>query len=588
MLLASMLYRQRVLVTALLVSIPLLETGFRVPTASAQGQNNSPRTSPNSQLLDGLFRDILSTQMERTRQRDEARNQSTGYAPASPFDVGSPRGVPESGVFSRPPSTLPTSVPRERDLSRGYYPDSGSLRSLQAAMDGFAQQMGYLRSLLQARANTVLGLRPLLTDVMRIKASADNLSALGHTATSYSDIYRDYLDLDMHWRNLSYQLRDLNGLDSATQRTVRQLDAYSDQIVDLFRVEPQFDRQGMLDQMTMARSYLTTLLDDVRYEIPRTPQRDAVINEGLRLQEQIRREGDFVRTARYDEIVPRYTEFVGSWRRFSGKLLSYKNARLNRNISQIRKCGEAVYHLLWIPASLDRNYLAVMASSYNEEIQQWLVDIPLASVARLNPSQQQQALAASKELDQLTRQFHEAVRSQTLIVSLAEQFRGVRRSRDRLQNVLGPDDTNEGDNRRLRIDAYDGELRDLLDVPEALDLSQAMQLASAIEGLADTFKQDVHRYGPYYQNGTFRNQAYQVVDTFFRQAQQMNSAVASGVPLDQLQTYGNSMLTTWNSVMRMVAATSNNGLDTSRFQRLDRTRQDLAPLIAELATMLTI
>lgn len=451
-----------------------------------------------------------------------------------------------------------------------------------------SQQIGYLRTLLQTRANTLLELRPLLPDLMRIKASADTLSTASRRAVSYTEVYNDYLELDWQWRNLSYQLHHISGLDTNSQQTIRQLDAYCDQIVDILGIEPQFDRQTMLEQMTMARSFMTILLDDLQYEIPASRQRDAIINEGRQLQEQIRREADFVRTARYDEIVPRYTEFVASWRRFSAKLFPYKNPRLNRQVSQIRKCGEEVYRLLWMPAPLDRNYLGVVADFYEQELREFLSGISVRDLAQLNPNQRQGAMEAAGALESMSTRFAESVRSRSTIADLTSQFQNVSRERERLFLLLTPVNSDAGAARRRTIEAYDRELRELLQVPEALDLSQAVQLASAIEGLADTLKQDVHRYGPYYQDGTFRNQAYQAVDTFYRQAQQLNSALASGVPLNELRNYGNTMLSTWDSVMRIVAATPRKGLDPSRFQRLDQTRQDITPLMAELATMVTL
>lgn len=569
------------------VTMTMSLTNFATSSTHAQ-QRAVPGQSANGQLLDGLFRGILETQLERERQRNQAGTGASSRVSTRTPNLPAQGEFTDTGVFSRPPSSLP-SIPRTAENTRSaYYPDAGSLRSFQGAVDGFAQQIGYLRTLLQARANNLLELRPLLPDLMRIKASADTLSTISRRAASYTEVYNDYLELDWQWRNLSYRLHHISGLDANTQQTIRQLDAYGDQIVDILGIEPQFDRQTMLEQMTMARSFMATLLDDLRYEIPASPQREAIINEGRQLQEQIRREADFVRAARYDEIVPRYTEFVASWRRFSAKLFPYKNARLNRQVSQIRKCGEEVYRLLWMPAPLDRNYLGVVASFYDQELHDFLSGISVRDLAQLNPNQRQDALAVAGTVEPMCTQFAESVRSRATIADLTSQFQNLSRERERLFLLLGPVTSDALAARRLTIEAYDRELRELLQVPEALDLSQAVQLASAIEGLAETLKQDVHRYGPYYQDGTFRNQAYQAVDTFYRQAQQLNSALANGVAMDELRDYGNTMLSTWDTVMRIVAATPRKGLDTSRFQRLDQTRQDITPLMAELATMVTI
>lgn len=547
------------------VCITLCPLGRSVQTAFAQ--------SNREELVDSLFRDVLETQLEKQRAAQRIARATTA-------------SNPERSAFTRAGSATTTERLGQPTVARHY--TAADLRKFQAAIDAYSQQANILAAGLQRQAAANPKVRKLLPESLRVKATADVLNTVARRSVSLSELSDEYYDLDWRWRNLSYGLQDVTGLDRGTQQAIRLLDNYSDQTCDLLGVEPQFDRKGMLEQMIMARAHMQTLIDDMEMDLPTNETTAELLNEGRQLAEHIGREAEFVRTARYDEIVPRYTDFVMKWRQFSTKLFPLENAHIHRRVARVRKCGEEVYRLLWMPPALDRDYIRHISKSYDEQIDGLLADLTVNTLLALPANQRQDVLGTVQRLKEYSTGYVRTVQTRAPVNELQEGVRRISRERDRLLLQLSAAEIAVSDKHRVLVDRYDEELRHMLRVPDSVNRREMLTLASALEGLAYNLRLDVHRYGPYYQTGSFRKRAYETVDSFHQQTQMLNNALSAGSEFADVKSHCDAILGTWETLVKIVAAMPQFGLTESRFERIDQTRREMIPLMAELAAMVTI
>ena len=194
---------------------------------------------------------------------------------------------------------------------------------------------------------------------------------------------------------------------------------------DLLHTEPQIDREGMLEQMSMARAYLISLADEIPLHVGSAAEASALVNEAVQLGEQIGREADVVRGGTYDDIVPRFTDFAMAWRGFSARLLPIGDLRINRHVGRVRQCGHEIYSLLRIPPPTDATYLRQLATAHQNDVTEWLSDITLHDLASLAPNEQSRLLATAQELQSRIHQFVETANGRPSFNELQSRYRPV-------------------------------------------------------------------------------------------------------------------------------------------------------------------
>ena len=454
----------------------------------------------------------------------------------------------------------------------------------QRSLRSFADQSTELVSQLQRTPRGVTGVGPLLGEAWELKATANWLADGARNTLDPYAVSQRYCDLDCQWRNLSYRLRNLSGLDAACVRCVERLDNLSDRLCSDLGVDPQFDRQAMLEQMVMATSYIDTLLDDIEYELNAEPDSQSLLSEGRRLQQEIRRAAEFVPGATYDEIANQFTQFVGGWRRFAAKLYAYNNPHIDRRLTRIRDCGEQVYSLLWIPPSVDRAYLEHVASKLSHDVQHLFEHITVGTLVSLPTEVQRVVLTDGGPMYRRAKQFHEYVGQRIPYQDLRQHFRAVDQQWANLSAQLRS--TQALGLHCRSIDRHNQELRDLLGIPQPIDRQRALRLVASLEGLAETLNSDVHRYRRYYRSENFRGNACRSAEVFYNHAKSLHQQVASGTDLDRLQASCESMVRAWGPLSDVVTAMPNNGLTGNRYRRVDNSRQHLMRVVAELAGMM--
>jgi hypothetical protein len=395
-----------------------------------------------------------------------------------------------------------------------------------------------------------------------------------------------YCDLDCRWRELSFRLQQLRGLDGTTLGYVRQMTGYCDDLCRVLELEPQFDREAVFRLTVETTAHLETLLDDIHSELYDVNGVAGIVRECRGLTEHSRRLGRFANEAAYDELNTKYLTFVSDWRKFAAKLYPQQNRYCDRSIRRIHSCNQRVLEQLWTPLAIDRDYLRYISHSMAGEVSGMFENITIGSLVQLPPAEQQSLLQLARELNGHCDYFRGCVDNNSPLNELMVAYRRIDDQWQPADRYLRIVTSKPVVSSRRLITAQSRELRGLLGVPARLDRAHAIQLAASLEEMAGHLHYDTRRYGRYYSSSNFRNQAYQRSDAFFAQAKNLHAQLQQGANLGRINASCNDVVTSWGAFSSAVTAMPRNGLSASRSQYMNDSRQELLPVIAELATLL--
>lgn len=531
----------------------LLAITLALVSPSAQAQRG--------ERVEGLLRGFLELQMQKERQkaieRQRALEQQRNQQPA------------------RPSPASPIRVEA-----------SPQMQSYRSSLGAFSTQANTLANALEQSSVDVRGVRSLMPEMLKLKTTAAIMHE--HARETHDlDLVRDsYRDLDNQWRNLSFQLQQLRGIDSTTTGFIRKLDGHCDSICNLFHLKHQFNRGAILRLAFQTEAHLRTLLESIEYDLYDRDGAEPLASKCRGLAEQCRRLGVFVSDASYDDVITKYSSFVTDWRTLATELYPYQDPHCSRCIRRIRTCNQQVFEQLRLPLSIDRAYLSHVSRGLSEEVNSLFENMTIRSLIQLPPAQQQAMLSAARELYGQCEHYCKCVEQNAPLDDLMSDYIAINDQWTTLDRYLSPLAAKSVVASRRTITAHDHDLRGLLRVPSRMNREHALQLAASLEEVAQHLRYDVRRYGRYYRTATFRDQAYQASDAFYLNAKSLRDDLQTTSDIKKLQARCNSAVTSWESFSKVITAMPQNGLTSSRYQFVDQSRQELLPVIAELATLL--
>ena len=568
-----------------------------------------PATPSNAQqypILEGLFKTILETQIERQRQDQEEahrrHDQRHGHVHSPPGRDGDGRGVAAPRQPNRPaqpgrviinqgplnPTTDDTGQVIVRP-GQQVVGDPGAVRTVmtyRTTMAKYVQQCDQLTRRLQANAD-VRGVRPLIAACMKLRNKAVAVQRQCQHSSDVDLFAHQYSELDAAWRMLSFRIQAVPGIDQPCVQYVQQMDDYCDLMCETLAVEPQFNRHRLLQLQAQGTAYIETLLDDIEIELHGHADCDGLLADGRRLQEQIRRQSDFIEAASYDEVVQRFNAFVHAWREYAPRLYKFQSPTIQRRLARIRSCGEEIYASLWMPPSVDRGYMQYLADVTTREMSNLFDQMTVHALVELPIDDQRRILTIARQLHRQCEDYASGVQQHVSVRDLRRRFRQIDQQWAALEPFL--EQTTAMDLRRCgkRISCHYDEMRGMLGMTQALDYDQAMQLAAALEGLSEHLRADVQRYDRYYASG-LRNRVNNAVAKFHRECKDLHRDLAHSHDMERLQKSCRRMLQSWSKLSQIIDTLPQNGLSQSRYQRVAHTRGDLVQVVAELAAMLTV
>ena len=305
-------------------------------------------SAQRGQLIEGLFRTLAETQIERERQKRAeaerlAREQAETPPSKNPYEVHLPSGFGTKPTFNRP---APNSTPQVNPNTISINVRSREAAEYAANLVKFNQQFAPLVAELRTASTAHPQLRGLLPEAYAIAADGRAILQNCDGISSLGPIIDSYRELDTRYRQLSFNLQAIPGLSRQCTRAIQQCDELCAAMGKQLNIQPQYDRHALHDVMMMAATYMQALSDDLQIAVVSENQCQRLTHDLRLLRQQLITEAGRVDQTSYDEMVERYAQFIGPWRVFSNQVYTINNPHLNRRLDRISECGEQTYHLL--------------------------------------------------------------------------------------------------------------------------------------------------------------------------------------------------------------------------------------------------
>ncbi len=549
----------------LLLCLPLV---IAIPVTNVQAQRGA--------LIEDLFRTVADAQLQREQQKRVERERQLQPPPAAPS-----RGIqriplpPNQGRRGDGPKSINTSSQEVADLAQ-------HLIDFHAAYQPLMQD---LRE--DATSNPVI--RQLMPEAYQIAADTRVLIQRCDGMTSVEPLIEPYSELDARWRQLSFRLRAVPGLDNQGTAGVRNCDKLIGTIGRNLHIQPQFDRHGLHDLMLIAATHMESLLDDL--ELAPIDPRDAKrLTHDLRLlRQQLLAESGRVDDVTYDEAVTKFSDFTARWSQFSQQIYAINDPHLTRRLDRIRSCGDQTYELLWIPPPYNAGTLTAAAQRLEDDCGKILDLLTIRSMVSLDPRDQIRLLESSRRMYRASQEFAKMTTGNATRQDLQQRFSEidndwsfVNATCRRLPLISGaPLAAIENQCQQLR-----GALGSNLAGGPVIEQEELLQLAASLEGSAEYFEADLKRYERYLNPPEYRKSIFDATHEFYDHAKDLHEAVHQREPLSRLQQEAEQMLDGWQQLTTDLGDIQSHGLSNNRAESLRRTHQNLAPIVAQIAAAL--
>src|SRR5690606_21868544 len=188
-------------------------------------------------------------------------------------------------------------------------------------LDSAVNDAHLLHESLEKQVSRVPAARQYLAAVLQMEVRAQMLSRQITDRASLERALPELRALDTDWKDVSYRLGGVRGLDRTALDLIRRLDSTSAQVAKSLQLG-QTDDYGALVQKTNAlRTSIERLIQDIDWEVSRTPEGHQLILDGQPVQQAAAPLADTA--VQQDSPVPLvedFRRFQEAWAALLGKL----------------------------------------------------------------------------------------------------------------------------------------------------------------------------------------------------------------------------------------------------------------------------
>ncbi len=529
----------------LLSAAPLLAgVVIAVTPLSASAQYDERDSQLRQEFVDSLIRSLI----------DSERDRSESFESISQYD--------------RPALPQTTTTTREMLQARRL-------------LDGFSQETIRLTVVLNRDLNRVPELRAQFSDALKVRARSAVLSQRGAKTLDHRLIQADVESLDRDWRGLSYQLGLIRDLSSDVTESVRIINQHDRQLTNLLGIRPQLDRRELIRQTTALTVGLQNLLDDVEIDLARSPQRNQLLIDGRKAQNQARHVADTIANdfdSDYETIIAEYRKFQRYWELLATRLGPIENRYMNRHVRRIGTVDNTVNQLLWLPHQTDHRQLLHLTKVLMGDVDEFFIRAPLKLLIGLPESEI--ALSTADQFYGVCANFSALVSDGDSQEDLVEAYRYIEEAWEEFTRVYISMSSQKAQLVLKDVEQGIFAIRDSLQVHSGFDRHKVVKLIATIEHLADHLHLDMRqwldRHGP-----TFATQADREANNFVTATRQFHGNLGNGTKQRTLRRQGAELFENWQRLHGYIARCT-----SEEKEHLQQTSAQLTPLLVELRTML--
>jgi hypothetical protein len=524
--------------SAALLLMSVLLGGVLVETARAQTPSN--RGQRRTDLVEGILRTLIESQMDR-------------------------QGQPGA---RRPPPGATAESPQMAEIRR--------------SLTGFSQESAGLIAALRNEERYSPAIRPLLGDAITTKAAADVLLRKSQYVRQPQLIQRDVEELDRQWRILSHRLGQFPNLGAPSRAHIGRLNAYDQQLCRSLQIAPQLDLTALIGRTMSLITNLENLQQDIAIDLRDLGQRDAILAEARKLHAQMQQLAEAIRrNAPRDEVVTRYQQAYDVWRRFAASVRGVDSESVARDLFRIDQINGELHQLLWLKQPVDQATLVHLAKHLERGVDKMYRFIPLSAI--LSAPRPDEAMSATKEFRDLCRSLVLSAGKSGGLEDILWDFRLLEVEWQQIRSLVEPLDINGMDLLVVRVNWSVDALRAALQIKPALDRQTVTNLSASIDELAISLDQDLRRRigSNRLYSAALRSQLLARSDAFHEAAHRLHEDVARGGRDDQLSQRCNAVAESWKQL-----ATYLGQLNEIDRRSLGQTYEQIVPQVAKLQILL--
>ena len=477
---------------------------------------------------------------------------------------GNTSPTPFNPMGAGPQTTLPANV----DVT-------AVRRGLQSA----ATDASALYDSLDRQSRYVPAIRPLMADVIKLRARSARLANSIITMDDLTRALPDLKALDGDWRLLSNKLKLASGLDRTTLGLVTALDATDDALARSLQLAPSVNYRDLIQQTSALSSAMDRLMDDIGYELGATSQSRELILQAQKVSQQAKHLSDFAfAQTDYDHLVQDFKLFEQFWAPLASTLRTLDNRWIERDVQRVQQTERDITATLLLQQTLDPQQLVFLTQTLQADVDTFFGKAPLKMLMRLPESQQ--ALPTADEFYGVFENFIDCVKRGETREELIDAFRYIDGSWKGFNRVYRPLNSTEAQAVLTSIDKDIATLRGALLITEGFDRTKASELAATIENLAGHLQRDTQSWlskaRPAYQS-----EAQREVGDFLAHARELHEAIATGVNMREVRQMSDALFDSWRRVYGYVIR-----CQTGERAYLASTSSQTTPALVELRTLL--
>ncbi len=445
-------------------------------------------------------------------------------------------------------------------------------------VDSFTLEASHLSTALQAEIRNDSNIRPLLSDVLRVRSTLDILNRRIQSGSAPAGLTREYRDLDQQWRYASQQIKQLVSVSAAVRRRVEAMDTINESLGQTFQVGPQMEAEDVVNLFAALASDLENLTEDVDLDLYANPNRDHWTRQLVDLTSRAKQLRMAVASRYgYSDVVRYYKQFYDAWMPLKRELRTADNRIVQRNVNRITKTNDRLHALLYLPPIIDGQDILYLAENLHRNVEVVSDQISLRQLIALENAND--VLRRAKEFYGLSDEFRRVVAKETKLENIRWDFKKLDTAWFDLRSVITPVDDTKSNRTIALLDASLSELRLGLGLETAFDRDQAVDLVSQLDNWMDLLAYDVqrivgrsNRYAP-----QVRDEALAAAGNLRSLARELHQSVAMQADTARFRNQFRQMGKEWQRLQATLPQ-----LSAADRSELARSYQNIPPAMAKL------
>lgn len=423
--------------------------------------------------------------------------------------------------------------------------DVGSVRK---TLENVSSEAHALYRSLWTQEAQIAGVRRLSADLLRLEVRAKSLANRLNNREDLESNLGELQQIDADWRQLSYNLKLLSGLDQQTKSLIDRIDQASGRFAGLLNIGQgqSIDYRQLVAQTGGLAAAMDRLIQDLGFVLNGSPESRQLIANGQSVKQQATHvaDGAFQQFNR-DHLVTDFEIFQTSWSKYMDALRKLRDPLIDHDVQNVNAFERKVTSQLRMEHKLDRSQLIFLADQLSRDVDSFFAQAPLKMLIRL--PLRDRALSTADAFYGNFENFVDVVKRGSNRDDLRYTFDFIDDAWENFNHVFGPLPKPEAQQALSEIQSDVDALREALLIQDGGDLRHAAELASQVATLAMYIRRDAERWlGKAQVSG-----AYQIrrdIARYHQHATDLHESIVAGADRNEISALCDVTFSDWRQV----------------------------------------